>query len=294
MGIDVDTGSTTFDRARRQRRYRRLRNVLAGRTDGLLELDRVERALRPYGPRQVGIQSIPLDQIVGTDSRAADFDRSFLPRRPEIRSRWRSVERAFPHGDFPPIVVTRLGEAYFVVDGHHRVAVARQLGMETIDAHVTELRARWHLEARADIHQLEHAEQHRLFLDQSGLGLARPKADFRFTRPIGYRQLLEEVQLHGYHLMLDTGRALTRDEVAADWYDGVYLRALDTFHREGIVPLATDADMFLCVAERRRATIPADGLPLPLAVAARQLLDEDEKRRRALAHLLVASPRALR
>jgi hypothetical protein len=59
--------------------------------------------------------------------RGADFDRDFLPRRPEIGLRWRSVEGAFPEGGFPPISVYKLGDAYFIIDGHHRVRACQEL-----------------------------------------------------------------------------------------------------------------------------------------------------------------------
>jgi hypothetical protein len=134
---------TTFGRARRRSAYRRLAHVVAGRRDPeLLPFDEAERRLRPFARRYVGLRAIPVAQIVGTESRGGDFDRHFLPRRPTIGERWRRVEQTFPDGDFPPIVVYQLGDAYFVVDGHHRTAIARQRGMETIDAEVTELRSR--------------------------------------------------------------------------------------------------------------------------------------------------------
>ena len=104
------------------------------------------------------------------------------------------MEQAFPDSGFPPIVVYQLGDAYFVIDGHHRVAVARRQGVETIDAEVTELEARWHLPADADIVELIHAEQERTFMEESGLAEARPEARMRFSRPVGYVELLETVQ----------------------------------------------------------------------------------------------------
>jgi hypothetical protein len=230
------TATTTFDRARRRSAYRRLAR-LVGRPSGapeLLPLDEATRRLRPFARRYVGLRPIPLRQIVGTESRGGDFDRDFLPRRPDIGERWRRVEQAFPEGDFPPIVVYQVGDAYFVVDGHHRVAIGREREMETIDAEVTELRARWHLPADADIVELIHAEQERIFMDESGLATARPEARIRFSRPAGYIELLENVQIHGYHLMLGAGRALERSEIAADWYDRVYLPALDAIRKEGL------------------------------------------------------------
>jgi hypothetical protein len=217
------TTTTTFDRARRRSAYARLaRIVRQDAPSDLLPLDQAVERLRPFARRYLGVRPIPVSQIVGTDSRGSDFDRDFRPRRPDVRERWQRVERAFPEAAFPPIVVYQLGEAYFVIDGHHRVAIARRQRMETIDAEVTELKARWHLPADADIVELIHAEQERTFMDESGLAEARPYARMRFSRPVGYVELLETVQLRGYHLMLDAQRALPRADIAEDWYTTVY------------------------------------------------------------------------
>jgi hypothetical protein len=291
MNANLATG-TTFDRARRRSAYRRLAR-LVGRPGGpgdLLPLEETTRRLRPFARRYVGLRAISVRQIVGTESRAGDFDREFLPRRPDIGERWRRVEQAFPDGDFPPIVVYRVGDAYFVVDGHHRVAIARERGMETIDAEVTELRARWHLPAEADIVELIHAEQERIFMDESGLARARPEARIRFSRPAGYIELLENVQIHGYHLMLGAGRAFEPAEIAADWYDRVYLPALEAIRREGLdraCPEATEADLFLSVYQRRRELVPERGCT-PLEEAARHVTEEGKKSTRRNVRRLLA------
>jgi hypothetical protein len=267
---------------------RRLVQLLrSGRPEELLPLDEAQQRLRPFGQRYIGIRSIPLAQVVGSDSRTGDFDRDFGPRRAAVRSRWQGVERAFPHGDFPPIVVSKLGDAYFVIDGHHRVAIARRRGMEMIDAEVTELRARWHLSADPDAVELKHAEQHRIFMDESGLAAARPDACISFSRPTGYSELLQNVESHGYRLMREVGRVLEPDVVAADWYDRVYLGALEAFRREGLEPQATEADLFLCVYERRRELLP-DCACTTLEDAARRVLAADEERKRPRIRRLLA------
>jgi hypothetical protein len=277
--------ATTFDRARRRSAYARLAGVL--RREGpseLLPLDEATRRLRPFARRYVGLRPIPLSQIVGTDSRGSDFDREFQPRRPGIRERWQQVEQAFPDAAFPPIVVYQLGDVYFVIDGHHRVAIARQNRMETIDAEVTELRARWHLPADADIVELIHAEQERVFMDDSGLAEAHPDVQMRFSRPVGYIQLLETVQLHGYHLMLDSGRVLPRAEIARDWYANVYLPTVEAIHAERldeVCPGATDPDRFLWVWERRRDLMPEHGCR-PLDDTARWASDQLARERRGV------------
>jgi hypothetical protein len=280
----------TFDRARRQSAYRRLARVVRGReAPTLLPLDEATRRLRPFHRRYVGLRPIPVEQIVGTESRARDFDRDFLPRRPDIGRRWRQVEQAFPEGGFPPIVVYQLGDAYFVLDGHHRVAIARQRGMEMIDAEVTELRARWHLPADADVVELIHAEQERIFMEESGLSQARPDVRIRFSRPVGYLELLENVQVHGFHLMLQAENVLSRGEMAADWYERVYLPTVDAIRIadfEGYCPGATYPDRFLWVHERRRELAPEFGSLAVDEIAREAARDLAEARRLRLRRLL--------
>jgi hypothetical protein len=276
--------STTFGRARRRSAYRRLGAVVSRspRPDGLLPLDEVTKRLRPFARRYVGLRPIPVANVVGTDSRVGDFDRGFLPRRPDIGERWRRVEHAFPDGGFPPIVVYQLGDAYFVIDGHHRVAIARQRGMEMIDAEVTELQAQWHLPADADIVEIIHAEQERIFLEESGLGEARPGVPIRFGRPAGYIELLENVQIHGYHLMRGAGRVLPPVEIAGDWYDNVYLPAVEAMRAEGLAEQyrdATEPELFLAVYHRRRDLFPDCGCPPLQETAGRMGADATKPRR---------------
>ena len=276
---------TTFDRARRRSAYARLARIVGrGGSRDLLPLDQAIERLRPFTRRYLGVRPIPVSQIVGTDSRGSDFDRDFSPRRPDVRERWRRVAQAFPDSGFPPIVAYQLGDAYFVIDGHHRVAIARRQRMETIDAEVTELRARWHLPADADVVELIHAEQERVFMDESGLAEAKPDARMRFSRPVGYVELLETVQLHGYHRMLEAQQALPRAEIAEDWYASVYLPTIEAIHAERldqVCPQATDPDRFLWVWNRRRELIPEYGCQ-QLGEAARRATEELARERRGV------------
>jgi hypothetical protein len=245
----------------------------------LLPFDEVHRRLRPFAGTYVGVRPVPVRQIIGTEGRGGDFDRSFRPRRDGVRARMRSVAQAFPHGDFPPIVAYKLGEAYFVLDGHHRVALARLCRTEWIDAEVTELHSRWQLSAAADFVELVHAEQERLFAEQSGLGEAQPAARIRFSRPSGYRELLETIEVHGYRRALAEGRVLTPTQVAAHWYAHAYRPALAAIDREGLAAAcahATDADRVLYLHQRRRELSVELG-DVPLAETASRLAEEQRK-----------------
>jgi hypothetical protein len=251
---------STFRKARRREAYRRLSQIVGrGGSRPLLSLDEVSRRLRAFEQSYVGVRPIRVADVVGTVSRVDDFDRDFLPKRSKIQERWRNVEQMYPEGDFPPIVVYELDGRYFVVDGHHRVAIARQRGVDFIDAEITRLRSRYPLPANADIGAIIMAEQQRRFMEESGLERARPEARIEFSRPQGYIELLEHIKIHGFHLMMERGALSSMEEIVGDWYDRVYLPTVEVIRRErlhDLWPRATDADLFLWVGQRRRELFP--------------------------------------
>lgn len=294
--------SPTFDKARRKEAFRRLARILRREgPDELLPLDEVQRRLRLFDQSYQGIRTIPVRRIVGSLDRASDYDRDFLPKKAHIRERWQQVERAFPAGDFPPIVVYQVDDAYFVVDGHHRVAIAKQRGVEFIDAEVTELVSRYEIPEDVDLAQLVMTEQERIFMEESGLERARPEARIELSRPHGYAELLDNVKVHGYNLMMERGEMLSREEIAADWYDRVYLPAVEAIRKESLLrvfPHATEADLFLWVEQRRRTVIPERGA-LSLEQVAEEAARTEEggltrRARRTVQSLQEPPPRPLR
>ena len=241
-----------------------MKGLRAGRHDRLLELDEVERRLKPFGRRYLGVREIPLDALVGTDSRASSFTRDFRPLHASSRDRLRSLEDAFADGAFPPIVTVKLGEAYFVIDGHHRAALARRGGAEMIDADVTELIARVPLPAGADMLEVVLRELERIFLEDSGLAAGRPGMRVEVSRPAHYLELLENIQVHGYHRMKGFGRILEDAEIAADWWDSIYeptLAAIGRLHLDRLYRDAPPGDLFLVLHRHRRDAFPRIGCP---------------------------------
>ena len=254
---------SSFEKARRKQRSRRLGGLVKQEdTQELLPLGEVTSRLRLFQQSYVGIKEISIDKIVGTVDRGRDFDRDLLPRRPELADRWKRVEQAFPRGGFPPIVVYEVNDSYFVVDGHHRVAIAKQRGATRIQAEVTRVKTRYPLPPDADLGRLIALEQERVFMEESGLERARPEARIDLTRPYGYQQLLEQVKVHGYNLMQERGEVLSPEGVAADWYDGVYVPTVEVIRGErltDLIPQARTGDLYLWVHERRRELVPERG-----------------------------------
>ena len=83
-----------------------------------------------------GIQNIQVDRIIGTFSREADFDKNFRPLKKHLCDRWIHTLLRLRTDGWQPILIHKVGEYYYVEDGHHRVSVARATGMIFIEAEV--------------------------------------------------------------------------------------------------------------------------------------------------------------
>jgi hypothetical protein len=240
----------------------------------LLSLDEVTGRLPGFGRSYVGVQPVPVDRIVGTLDRSGAFDQEFRPLLPSSTARLESIARAFPDGTFPPINVIEFGGDFFVVDGHHRIRLARQRGMEFIDGEVTRVSTPYRLPPDVDLPTLIHTEQRMRFLDASGLGRARPGSDITFSRIQGYPELLEVVHAFAHVRCTTVGRLLPAEETAGRWHDEAYLPGVAALRREGVdrlYPYKTDADLWLWVHQLQRQII-ADGTPAGYGPAARLAL----------------------
>jgi hypothetical protein len=134
--VDAD-----FTRARRRARLRALGARIRGEhtLNRLLSFDDVRREHAANNRLHRGTRVVEVDQIVGSVGRWRDFDRSFLPARASGGERWKRIDRAFQGGeDLPPVELYEIGDTYFVVDGHHRVSVARYHDVPTVEAAVAE------------------------------------------------------------------------------------------------------------------------------------------------------------
>lgn len=103
----------------------------------------------------LGVRTIPTAQIVGSVGRWNCLRGDFLYKHaPTLSARHQSVGRAMRQGKALPAIEvyelrtshpTTAGKAprdeYYVVDGHHRVAMAKKLGVDFLDAHVVLYRA---------------------------------------------------------------------------------------------------------------------------------------------------------
>jgi hypothetical protein len=184
--------SALYSRARQRGQRGQLWSCLTGRSRGLLALGEVRTACSAEAQAEGGIRTVPIDQIRGSENRAADFDRDFNPLQAHTQERWLSIAQARRQGRaLPAVALVQVGGLYFVRDGHHRISVARALGEVTIEAHVVALKAEeplpWEAPARAVSRGFAAQLQHRgvrlqkrallgfqRTLSLAGAGLRRP------------------------------------------------------------------------------------------------------------------------
>ncbi len=132
-----------FHRALLKASLRRWRDRLRGdpAPGRLLSFDEAKGALARWTQAYRGMRTVEVEKITGSVGRHRDFDSSFLPRKLSMSDRWRRIDQAYHRGvELPAVSLYKIGDAYFVRDGNHRVSVARYHGVATIDAEVVEFR----------------------------------------------------------------------------------------------------------------------------------------------------------
>lgn len=147
--VDADYG-----KAFRGQRMIWLRRIINGKPVTLYDFNEIREHLRMTGRHDGGLQTVPIEQIVGSVGRSHDFDRAFHPRRESSRDRWTGIARALYEDKYlPPVDLIKVGELYFVVDGHHRISVMKQRGQIDIEAYVTEFDAAVDIRTTTELRQ---------------------------------------------------------------------------------------------------------------------------------------------
>ena len=246
-----------FARARSRAFLRDLWALLSGKQNSLLSYDEVKGKLRIGGPIYRGIRTVEVAKIVGSVNRYRDFDDAFLPARNTIADRWTRVDRAFYEDiSLPPVVLYKVGDIYFVVDGHHRVSVAREQGQEFIEAEVRECKVKVPVGTDLRPEDLEILGAKVEFLERTGLDRVRPDAQVELTVPDGYSRMLEHIAVHRYFMGLDQKRDIAEEEAVAHWYDTVYLPIVKVIRERGVLeefPGRTLGDLYLRVLDHQQS-----------------------------------------
>lgn len=135
-GESIDPrAANLFDKAYRNPNATGLGKLFQKENKALLILEDALKNESTGNRHYAGSSAVDLKAIRGTVDRDGDFDMEFRPIQRGTELRWQRVATAMLRGlDLPPVELVKLGDCYFVKDGHHRVSVAKALGYGYIDA----------------------------------------------------------------------------------------------------------------------------------------------------------------
>lgn len=246
---------TDFRRARQKAVMENLLGALTGREINLLPYDEVRKRMRPLESASRTLEDIPIAAIVGSVNRYQDFSRTFLPRQESDQGRWARVRAGIDSmRGLPPIEVYRVGEAYFVLDGHHRVSVAKELGYEVIQAYVTQVYTRVPLSPGDRPDDLILKAEYSDFLNETHIDEYRPGTNLTVTAPGQYAKLCIHINAHRYLMGVEQKRDVAYNEAVIHWYDHVYQPIAQLIQERDLLrdfPGRTEADLYLFIMEHR-------------------------------------------
>ena len=243
---------------------------LAGESLDLIPYGEISSKLKAVGRTERGLQSVPLDAIVGSLGREDDFDRYFRPRHAGDAARWASVKTAMvsPGGPgVPPVSLYKIGELYFVLDGNHRVSIAKEMGFDQIEAYVTELSTRVPVPSDLSPENLVLEAAYIQFLEETQLDLILPEANLRLKQIQNYPLLKEHIAVHQYYMGQERGEAVSHEEAARHWYAHFYQPIAALIRSSGLAQAYkewTTTDLYLWVLDQQKALQEELGVPVRL------------------------------
>lgn len=257
MSVPINSSAREdFRQARRQAALQQVWANIRGESTNLLAFDQISRDLEAGEISEAGIQEISLDAIVGSVGRYKDYTRSFLPKLDSDEERWVKVREQIERKGISPIDVYRLGDAYFVKDGNHRVSIARQLGSKTILAKITEVSARVELNPDDDLDQIICKIRHARFLKITDLDKHHPSSALLMKVPGHYENLIEQIEVQQHLMNLDPVKEeTTMEEAAVAWYERAYSPLTKLIRRQGLdkhFPELTETDLYVLVTKHRQ------------------------------------------
>lgn len=284
--MEINPASSTFQRAmqdfHRARQRAVIEDILAavtGKSDDLLDYNEVYEQLK-MGHQAVdrGLQEIPLDAVAGSVGRCTEFTRTFLPRTKGDVRRWAEVKAAIiERGHIPPIHVYQIDQVYFVLDGNHRVSIARERGDTDIWAYVTEIQTEVSLTPDVQPDELICKARYVDFLARTRLHELRPEADLSVTVPGQYRILEEQIERYRRWLSNRRDQKVSFQEAVGPWYDNLYRPGIRLIRQRGLLhhfPKRTETDLYAWVVQHQMELREALGWDVEPEEAAADLVDQ--------------------
>jgi len=266
-----------FRKARRKAKLETLLAKLLGRPEDLLSFEEVKRRLNLTNPGKRYLTEIPLDSIIGSVGRYYEFNRSFRPLSEDGIDRWSKI-RALVEGleGLPPIEAYKVGDVYFVIDGNHRVSVAREIGSTHIEAYVNEFRTEVTLSKEDEIEDVILKAEHAELMDATMLDRVCPDCDLFLTLPGRYKEIYEHICIHRYCMGIEQERDISMREASESWVKNVYLPVIEVINELNILedfPGRTETDLYLWLVKYKHELRESLGEEVEIIEAAQDFTD---------------------
>ncbi len=251
----------------------------------LLDFNEVQRRLKLGSRTDIGTHEISVEQVVGSVSRVHEFDGCFRPRTARLKKVLSEIRAARPNAADDPILVYQVDAAYFVVDGHKRMALAVDEGRQFIDAEVSSFQSQFQVARGTTLDDIRATELERQFREVTGLAEAVRDARFPLGDPDAYLELAESVKSHAYDLSRRLGRLVDLDEGARHWYDYTYRPGVGLAKESRLrwlLSSCTEPELFLVLRRGARYETTRVDWTIPDALS-----------ERAVANLQAAEPSAI-
>ena len=244
--------SDDFNKAKSKAIVNEIQHFLKPEEAKLISFYDLKELLHPDNETYIGMKTVPVASIVGSEGRYNDFDNMFFPKKSHLKNRWESIDRAHLQNTIlPPINLYVIGGLYFVRDGNHRVSVARARGIEFIDAEVTSLRTEIRLKPGYTIqYLLKQIIQYekRVFYSETAYGDITDDWSLDFTTPGQYDVIYNHILTHKYYLNLSHTEEISMPDAIISWYNMVYTPVLATIRRHKMMVKfrrRTPSDLFV-------------------------------------------------
>lgn len=242
-----------FRSARFRAGLRKILMLISRQKKELLSFSDVQKNLRLGGPIYRGVQPVPLEKIVGSVDRYRDFDWLFSPTQSHTGEKWRRISRAwYKDISLPPVLLYKVGEVYFVIDGNHRVSVARDQGQDFIDAEVREVRAKVPVTPDITADDLVRLGAQVKFIERTRIDKLLPGIQIETSLLGGYDRLIEHIAVHRYFMGLDFERSIAVEEAIQHWFETIYQPVIEVIEESGILEGFEDrtaADLYLWIMD---------------------------------------------